>query len=222
MSAAAGALDFDEVDELLASGPTFEHQRMLSDLDGFLTAVAIGPEPIPASEWLHQIVGSNRPVFGSEELRELLDDMLKDRFDGIVDMLERYPEAYEPDIFEDPETGETTVEAWAEGFLWGVRLRGRAWQAIIRSEVGRTYFTPIALFMRNHEGNYALTADDVPDIDRLRSEADQHLSGAVVGMYRFLRQNRHYFEGATKLGRNDPCFCGSGKKFKKCCGAGRR
>ncbi|MBF4401711.1 SEC-C metal-binding domain-containing protein, partial [Vibrio anguillarum] len=21
----------------------------------------------------------------------------------------------------------------------------------------------------------------------------------------------------TKLGRNDPCHCGSGKKFKKCC-----
>lgn len=21
----------------------------------------------------------------------------------------------------------------------------------------------------------------------------------------------------NKLGRNDPCFCGSGKKFKKCC-----
>ncbi len=24
----------------------------------------------------------------------------------------------------------------------------------------------------------------------------------------------------SKLGRNDPCPCGSGKKFKKCCGAG--
>jgi len=23
----------------------------------------------------------------------------------------------------------------------------------------------------------------------------------------------------TKIGRNDPCICGSGKKFKKCCGA---
>jgi SWIM/SEC-C metal-binding protein len=22
----------------------------------------------------------------------------------------------------------------------------------------------------------------------------------------------------TKIGRNDPCSCGSGKKFKKCCG----
>jgi len=24
-----------------------------------------------------------------------------------------------------------------------------------------------------------------------------------------------------KVGRNDPCVCGSGKKFKKCCGAGK-
>ncbi len=23
----------------------------------------------------------------------------------------------------------------------------------------------------------------------------------------------------TKIGRNDPCLCGSGKKYKKCCGA---
>jgi preprotein translocase subunit SecA len=25
--------------------------------------------------------------------------------------------------------------------------------------------------------------------------------------------------GAAKIGRNDPCPCGSGKKYKKCCGA---
>jgi uncharacterized protein YecA (UPF0149 family) len=24
-----------------------------------------------------------------------------------------------------------------------------------------------------------------------------------------------------KVGRNDPCPCGSGKKYKKCCGAGK-
>jgi len=24
---------------------------------------------------------------------------------------------------------------------------------------------------------------------------------------------------SAKLGRNDPCPCGSGKKYKKCCGA---
>jgi len=26
-------------------------------------------------------------------------------------------------------------------------------------------------------------------------------------------------EGKPKIGRNDPCWCGSGKKFKRCCGA---
>ena len=28
-----------------------------------------------------------------------------------------------------------------------------------------------------------------------------------------------YVRDAPKIGRNDPCTCGSGKKFKKCCGA---
>ncbi len=27
--------------------------------------------------------------------------------------------------------------------------------------------------------------------------------------------------GTARVGRNDPCPCGSGKKFKRCCGAGR-
>jgi uncharacterized protein len=27
--------------------------------------------------------------------------------------------------------------------------------------------------------------------------------------------------GAAKVGRNDPCPCGSGRKYKQCCGAGR-
>ena len=29
----------------------------------------------------------------------------------------------------------------------------------------------------------------------------------------YTRQRR----AAVKIGRNDPCLCGSGKKFKKCC-----
>jgi uncharacterized protein YecA (UPF0149 family) len=30
-----------------------------------------------------------------------------------------------------------------------------------------------------------------------------------------------YKRETPKLGRNDPCFCGSGKKYKKCHGAER-
>ena len=28
-----------------------------------------------------------------------------------------------------------------------------------------------------------------------------------------------YVRSDPKVGRNDPCTCGSGKKFKKCCGS---
>ena len=28
-----------------------------------------------------------------------------------------------------------------------------------------------------------------------------------------------YQRESAKIGRNDPCPCGSGKKYKKCCGA---
>ena len=27
------------------------------------------------------------------------------------------------------------------------------------------------------------------------------------------------YDGRTNPGRNDECWCGSGKKYKKCCGA---
>jgi uncharacterized protein YecA (UPF0149 family) len=33
------------------------------------------------------------------------------------------------------------------------------------------------------------------------------------------RQHTPYLRDEPKVGRNDPCPCGSGKKHKKCCGA---
>lgn len=35
---------------------------------------------------------------------------------------------------------------------------------------------------------------------------------------RTLREGPAPVKAAPKVGRNDPCPCGSGKKFKKCCG----
>lgn len=33
-----------------------------------------------------------------------------------------------------------------------------------------------------------------------------------------IRTTSSSLDGRKKIGRNDPCPCGSGKKFKKCCG----
>lgn len=45
--------------------------------------------------------------------------------------------------------------------------------------------------------------------------------GAIIERSRFLKENGqwYYIDGTRPtFGRNDPCPCGSGKKFKKCCG----
>ena len=36
--------------------------------------------------------------------------------------------------------------------------------------------------------------------------------------YRVPHQVRQYVRLAPKVGANEPCTCGSGRKFKKCCG----
>ncbi|HVO60045.1 MAG TPA: preprotein translocase subunit SecA [Terriglobales bacterium] len=51
---------------------------------------------------------------------------------------------------------------------------------------------------------------------RKRRELEQaRMAGA--GEYQPVQQ---VVRGSAKIGRNDPCPCGSGKKYKKCCGAG--
>lgn len=50
---------------------------------------------------------------------------------------------------------------------------------------------------------------------------DQGRESAIIERSRFLKESgRWYYVDGTRpqLGRNDPCPCGSGKKFKKCCG----
>ena len=64
----------------------------------------------------------------------------------------------------------------------------------------------------------------VPNAWELRRALDQHAprfrevvaSGTVAGT-RGARPETVQHK-AARTGRNDPCWCGSGKKFKKCCG----
>ena len=58
--------------------------------------------------------------------------------------------------------------------------------------------------------------DSIPDDKKhLEIGSDEN----PVPLVRFLPdKNRHTIIADRKPGRNDPCSCGSGKKFKKCCG----
>lgn len=46
----------------------------------------------------------------------------------------------------------------------------------------------------------------------------QHEIDHMDGKTMFDHRTETYFRKEEKIGRNDPCRCGSGKKYKKCCG----
>jgi len=66
--------------------------------------------------------------------------------------------------------------------------------------------------------NVSTSVDDLEEAfqRRKRRELEQaRMAGS--GEYQPVQQ---VVRGGDKIGRNDPCPCGSGKKYKKCCGAG--
>jgi hypothetical protein len=54
---------------------------------------------------------------------------------------------------------------------------------------------------------------DIGELERIVRTGEGHVHGP-------LPKGTPFKHGAAKTGRNDPCPCGSGKKFKKCCGKG--
>ncbi len=63
----------------------------------------------------------------------------------------------------------------------------------------------------------------------LRDKLILGISGAVPGIYRYFAplrrrmaagrgEKERHIAKEQKIGRNDPCPCGSGKKYKHCCG----
>ena len=97
----------------------------LSDLDGFLTGVVVGPELIMPSEWTRVIWGGEGPDFESMDEALAIHGTITGRYNDIRRRLDTAPQGFDPVFRKGPE-GKLIVTDWAAGFLHAVRLRPRA------------------------------------------------------------------------------------------------
>jgi hypothetical protein len=144
--------------------------------------------------------------------------------------------AYPPKHLDDPDMAVRRQAIWGVGYM-GLDSEAGRLRALFKDDE----FRPDALFC------YALAAPMkisrynaetlMKDIDRMAgglNDDEMQTVGLAIdqrlvskGLRPLFGSGDHEFEDedeppaavSTKVGRNDPCPCGSGKKYKKCCGA---
>jgi uncharacterized protein len=217
-----GPADLDRLEALLCADH-LQESMTLDALQGLFCAVASAPAPIPQEAWLAAALG--RHEFASdEEAREITD--LITRFSN--DTVRALASEEGLEVISYPvEEGEEELAVWCEGYLVGVALAQPDWFTAGDEEtVDELLFPFMALSGRLKE--HALEAGEPWE----EGEAEEKLmEGARDIFYETVEEAyRYWFDSRVnrvpqkreggKVGRNDPCPCGSGRKYKACHGAG--
>jgi uncharacterized protein len=223
----------DALDKYLRSERAPPECMWLSQLDGFLTGVAAGPERVPASEWLPRIWGGAEPTFTDADEEAAVRDMIMQLYNDIARSLERGG-LLDPIYQVGP--GHTPITShWARGFLEGVQLRLNAWEPLLKSERGMDVFSPIlaAAFDEDKQPSVELAPEQKEELESAaivipisvmaiaaywRTDEGKRSRTSRGGTALPVYSGGKPYVAPAKTGRNEPCPCGSGKKFKKCCG----
>lgn len=205
--------DLDRLDLYLSE--LGDDAMLLSELDGYLAGVIVCPEMIQPSEWLPAVWGEGHVFESPEEAQELLPIVMA-FYNDIARAIGR-PRTYVPRLDADAD-GLAVWELWASGFGRALDLRPWAWSVYEDMAEDDTDAIPFRLL------SALATAAEEPggsdlheDLQKLLVDRAEAIIGAGVESLNRTRLTALQAERPTKIGRNDPCPCGSGKKYKKCC-----
>ncbi len=210
-----------KLDRFLCSDAVGEDTMLLSELDGFLAGIVVCPDMIMPSEWLPCVWGEmDGPEFDSEEQAQEILGLIMWYYNDIIAQLDR--SKYRP-VYDLDTDDSIFWETWMEGFWQAMRLRPHARDIFAQSDdkdIQR------AFFVLGRLAELAVLQPDEfegMDIDeQLKDTAPDMIPPHVEILHRarLTQASKNAplpFAPGQKTGRNDPCPCGSGKKFKKCC-----
>jgi uncharacterized protein len=202
----------------------------LEELDGFLASLVCGPEEVSQTEWLREVLGfdvMNHAEAASEPTTRKLLALLSRHRDGIAHTL-RSGDVFTPLLLAD-ERGEYPANDWAKGFLRGMERRRGAWASLVNDEEHGGSLVPIFVLAHEHDPDPEMRPYEEPIPAELRERLIVDAAAAVMNIYRYFKarstapelsifDSLTYRRSEPRVGRNEPCPCGSGKKYKLCCG----
>jgi len=217
-----------------------------SALDGLFAAIVCAPDMIMPSEYLPIIqegaTEEDDLVFNDAKEAERFFALIMRHYNAVLSEIRDFgkikggePVFYTPSLLEDDD-GELIAEEWAKGFLVGTHLRHEDWDRFTAldqyDDDENSPLLPVMLLAyENHpdpdmqpfdkpvtsDMRQEIVACAVLGIKEIYDEFSEERQACLPGKYRLDGGPGMFVRGTPKVGRNDPCPCGSGKKFKKCC-----
>jgi uncharacterized protein len=214
--------ELDRLHDFLDAGPAAMN---LETMDGYFTALLCGPVMVSPNEALQQVLG-DAVVFESNDEAEEIIKLVMRHWNWVASELHRTlteEHVYLPVLLED-EHGVARGNDWANGFMRGVQARRGSWDDLLTddSEVGSL----LPMMMLVHEDDPEPQMKAPPIDDEKRKELLIAMVAGAMRAYRYYEPHRRLGSSSTnmpmrrqtpKVGRNDPCPCGSGRKYKHCC-----
>ncbi|SMQ59049.1 yecA family protein [Devosia lucknowensis] len=177
-------------DVLIAGG---DESMLLTELDGFLCAVAVSPNPVAKSdywpfEWAADERGVLRP--GYEDLEALVDARLSEIEQELA--AGEYGPLYEV----DDDTNEIVWQAWVSGFQQAMLLQFDAWDDLLRDtggdargEAAMGLATALMLSDPTNVPDDTAGDDDWSQYDNAMEAMPEVIAQVAVLLYRLHRQS---------------------------------
>lgn len=209
------------LDDFLMSDAVNYNTMLLSELDGFLAGLIICPDMIMPSEWMPVIWGDEGPVFNDIVQAQAVNNLILEHYNDIIRQLDKRRHSPVFDI--DTRNDDVMWETWISGFGQAMLLRPEAWRSWAE---GDDIDLHNSLFVLGRLKQLAtLAPQDIKPLDiddELKKLAPDLIAEHVELLHhaRLAKATQPMSsanDNRPMVGRNEPCPCGSGKKFKKCC-----
>ncbi len=225
----------DFLDDMALGESKLNYEQM----QGFMLAVACCPQQLDAEDWLPVVLGE---AYTGDQLMlgpvsHTLEVLLVNLREQLIDETFRLPETC---LFSWDPWERRQLEHWCEGFLLGDEWLETHWMqalALLKRDdpvasqtvadeldevVGLVKVLAdvdgaLELLEQNPEDPVEDLREQVRDSFNLVPDYLQKYAHVGRGLAWYMTKHEPTVREEPKVGRNEPCPCGSGKKYKKCC-----
>ncbi|STZ75977.1 yecA family protein [Bergeriella denitrificans] len=213
MQSAFDEAAYTRLAELLDEKSETHNTMRCDEVQAFMLALVSGPDALESVGWLPEILGD--ALFSDEERAEVETLVLSLADSMKCSLAEKtLPEMW---LYEDGD-GTADVYTWCNAYLYALDTVPTDWFASVGQDEFEDLFFPIMALGGIYDEEDGIVSLSEKDLARLEADLPHVLLDIAVYWHTLLNKPQTVRRDGEKTGRNDPCPCGSGKKYKACCG----